>query len=61
MPESPSEEQLAALQQAMVPAQPAPDRALEVGADRAVSLDFELPRFGVSLVTVAPAPESTGG
>jgi hypothetical protein len=30
-----------------------PDSTVPVGADNSVSLDFELPRFGVSLVTLA--------
>ncbi len=55
MPESPSSEQLAALQQAMAPTFLVPDQLLQVGADDSVTVDFELPRFGVSLVTITPA------
>jgi len=54
MPPSPSAAEIAALQQAMHPAPLAPDTTVAVGADGVVALDFELPRFGVSLVTIAP-------
>ena len=54
MPASPSDEQLAALQQAMEPAPAGADQTVAVTAGGAVSLDFQLPRFGVSLLTVAP-------
>jgi xylan 1,4-beta-xylosidase len=52
-PASPSAPQLAALQASMTPAALVPDLMLPVGADNSVSVDFELPRFGVSLVTLA--------
>jgi xylan 1,4-beta-xylosidase len=52
MPESPSAEQLAALERAMVPAALAPDETLTLGDDRTIGVDFELPRFGISLVTI---------
>jgi len=55
MPASPSPAQIAALQQAMEPALLVPDSTVPVAADGSVSIDFDLPRFGVSLVTVAPA------
>jgi xylan 1,4-beta-xylosidase len=51
-PASPSDEQLAALNAAMSPASFVPDRTVPVGADNSVTVDFELPRFGVSLVTI---------
>lgn len=52
-PASPSAEQLAALQASMAPAELAPDLTMPVGADNSVHVDFELPRFGVSLVSLA--------
>ena len=64
MPASPSAKQTAALQQAMVPAPLGADQTVAVTAGGLVSLDFELPRFGVSLITLAPAgntsPEDGG-
>ena len=54
MPASPSEAQIAALQQAMDPASLVPDTTVAVGAGGAVGVDFDLPRFGVSLITVEP-------
>ena len=53
MPASPSAEQVAALQQAMEPALLVPDRTVAVACG-SVSVDFDLPRFGISLVTVLP-------
>ena len=55
MPASPSAAQLAALQQAMDPSSLVPDRTAAVAADGSVAVDFDLPRFGVSLVTITPA------
>ena len=55
MPASPSPAQRAALQQAMEPSSLVPDRTVAVTADGSVATDFELPRFGVSLVTLSPA------
>jgi molybdopterin-containing oxidoreductase family iron-sulfur binding subunit len=46
---------LQALQQAMDPSSLVPDRTAAVAADGAVAVDFDLPRFGVSLVTITPA------
>ena len=55
MPDSPSPEQVAALQQAMGPAALVPDQTAPVdGDDGSVSVDFELP-FAVSLITILPA------
>src|SRR5262249_55878561 len=65
MPASPSAAEVAALQQAMEPAALAPDQTLAVGADGSLGVDFDLPRFGVSLVTLTPAgaisPPGKGG
>ena len=54
MPASPSEAHIAALRQAMDPESLVPDTTVAVGAGGAVGVDFDLPRFGVSLITVAP-------
>ncbi len=54
MPASPSPTQVQALQQAMDPALLVPDRTVGVALGGAVELDFDLPRFGVSLVTIMP-------
>jgi xylan 1,4-beta-xylosidase len=55
MPASPSAAEGAALQEAMDPELLVPDATVVVAADRSVGVDFDLPRFGVSLVTIAPA------
>jgi xylan 1,4-beta-xylosidase len=55
MPASPSAAQLTALQQAMDPSPLAPEGTVEVGAGSSVGFDFELPRFGISLVTIRPS------
>jgi hypothetical protein len=55
MPASPSAAEVAALQQAMDPSPLVPDATLAVAADGLVGVDFELPRFGVSLVTIQAA------
>src|SRR3954468_5668005 len=55
MPASPSAAQLAALQGAMDPSLLVPDRTVAVPADGSVGIDFALPRFGVSLVTLQPS------
>jgi len=55
MPASPSPVEVAALEAAMHAAPLAPDTTLPVGAGGAVTVDFDLPRFGVSLVTMTPA------
>src|SRR6185295_18787101 len=54
-PASPSAAQYAALQQAMGPSPLVPNRTVALAADGSVCLDFELPRFAVSLVTLLPA------
>jgi xylan 1,4-beta-xylosidase len=53
-PASPSVQQLADLRQAMDPASLTPDSTEPVAADGTLSVDFDLPRFGVSLVTLTP-------
>jgi len=55
MPASPSADQISALEQAMGPAPLAADETLAVAPGGSVDLDFDLPRFGVSLVTMTPA------
>lgn len=54
-PAKPSAAQIAALQQAMDPSLLVPDSTVAVPADGVVGVDFALPRFGVSLVTITPA------
>ena len=61
MPSSPSTAQLAALRQAMEPAPLGPDQTLPVGTDGALAVDFALPRFGISLLTVQPGTPTDGG
>jgi xylan 1,4-beta-xylosidase len=56
MPSAPSADELAALQQAMHPSALVPDGTVAVAADGSVGVDFDLPRFGISLVTIVPAP-----
>ena len=61
MPASPSAAQLAALQGAMDPSLLVPDRTVAVPPDGSVAVDFDLPRFGVSLVTFQPTAEAIDG
>ena len=61
MPTNPSPAQEKALQQAMAPSALVPDQTAQVTANGTVELDFDLPRFGVSLVTLLPADASNGG
>jgi len=56
MPTSPSAAELGALKQAMDPKPLVPDQILTAAADGSVALDFDLPRFGVSLLTIVPEP-----
>ena len=58
-PSAPSATQLAELREAMEPVVIEPEHALEVLAG-AVRLSFELPRFGISLVTLVAANAGTG-
>lgn len=60
-PASPSAAQVAALQQAMSPAPLVPDANLAVAADGSVGVDFDLPRFGVSLLTLQPGASGSDG
>jgi hypothetical protein len=53
-PATPSATQLAALRAAMEPVVLERERVVEV-ADGAVRLPFDLPRFGISLVTISPS------
>lgn len=54
-PASPSSAQLAELRQQMRPALLEPEMTVVSNTDGAAVLDFDLPRFGISLVTLAPA------
>ena len=59
-PQTPTAAQLAALRQAMQPAPLEPVRQVNV-ASGSVSLDFMLPRFGISLLTLSPASRGDAG
>lgn len=61
MPPSPSTTQIAARQAAMDPAPLVPDTTVPVGPGGAIGIDFDLPRFGVSLITVEPGDSLTNG
>ena len=61
MPASPSMDDVAALQQAMDPAPLVPDGILAVVPGGSASVDFDLPRFGVSLLTIQPAAGASDG
>jgi xylan 1,4-beta-xylosidase len=61
MPASPSASQIVALQGAMDPSLLAPDRTGAVAADGSLGIDFDLPRFGVSLVTFQPSDVAIDG
>lgn len=61
MPENPSAAELAALERAMNPAPLLPDVTLALPADGVLEFDFDLPRFGVSLVTIQPAKSAAAG
>jgi xylan 1,4-beta-xylosidase len=62
MPAAPSTTQLAALQAAMDPSALVPDSTVPAAADGSLALDFDLPRFGVSLITIrAAAGPGDGG
>ena len=61
MPANPSAAQVTALQQAMDPSQLVPDGTFAVAADGTVGVDFDLPRFGISLVTIQPAAAASDG
>jgi len=57
-PATPSAAQIQALQQAMDPMPLNPPQTVAVSAG-AVNLSFDLPRFGISLVTIGPAAGTT--
>jgi xylan 1,4-beta-xylosidase len=61
MTPSPSAAQIAALQAAMDPSLLVPDTTVAVTADGFVGVDFALPRFGVSLVTILPVAAAGDG
>jgi xylan 1,4-beta-xylosidase len=61
MPPNPSDAQITALQGAMSPAPLVPDSTVPVGVDGSVGVDFDLPRFGVSLITIQPAAGGSDG
>ena len=58
---SPTAAQVVALQQAMDPSLLVPDGTVAVAADGTLGIDFDLPRFGVSLVTIQPADGAIDG
>jgi xylan 1,4-beta-xylosidase len=57
-PEAPSDAELAELREAMEPASLERERVVAV-TDGIVTLTFELPRFGISLVTLVPSSASS--
>jgi hypothetical protein len=59
-PAAPAAAQLTALRQGMEPVVVQPEHAVDV-TNGVVNVAFELPRFGISLVTIAPASGGTGG
>jgi xylan 1,4-beta-xylosidase len=61
MPANPSAAQVAALQAAMDPSLLVPDRTVTVADDGSVGVDFDLPRFGVSLLTMQPSDVAIDG
>jgi xylan 1,4-beta-xylosidase len=60
-PEIPSPTQVEALKQAMDPSPLPPYGTLAVAADGSVNLEFDLPRFGISLITIRSAADPTAG
>ena len=60
-PANPSSAQVQSLQRAMEPQPLGPNETLSVSPSGSVELDFELPRFGVSLVTLRPADSASAG
>jgi xylan 1,4-beta-xylosidase len=61
MPASPSPAEIEAMTTAMEPSLLVPDGTVPVGPGSSVNLDFELPRFGVSLVTITPSGDGDVG
>jgi xylan 1,4-beta-xylosidase len=60
MPARPSVAQRSALEQAMQPSALVPTRTVAVTPNGEVTIDFSLPRFGLSLVTLDAAPADAG-
>jgi hypothetical protein len=58
-PSNPNAEQISALERAMVPSRALPDGIVPVLADGSVSLDVELPRHAVTLLTLRAAVVAT--
>lgn len=58
-PNIPSPAQISALQQAMTPSKLVPDATSSVTTNGTVSVDFQLPRFGISLLTVRPDEQAS--
>ena len=56
-PATPSAEQISALEQAMEPSSIEPAGTVDV-TNGSVNVDFALPRFGISLITLTPAPDA---
>jgi xylan 1,4-beta-xylosidase len=54
-PATPTAGQVSALKKAMEPSSLVPDRVVALPASGSLDFDFDLPRFGVSLVTLLPA------
>jgi xylan 1,4-beta-xylosidase len=54
MPAAPSAGELDSLRQAMEPSLLVPDTQAAVAPDGSIDVDFVLPRFGVSLLTIVP-------
>ena len=59
-PATPSALQIAALQAAMDPVMLMPAQTIDVAGGTA-TVSFDLPRFGISLLTIAPAPATDAG
>jgi xylan 1,4-beta-xylosidase len=60
MPASPSAAQIGALKRAMAPSLLEPDRDLPL-TEGTVAVNFDLPRFGVSLITIVPESGAHNG
>jgi MYXO-CTERM domain-containing protein len=61
MPAKPSVAQFQSLQRAMEPQLLVPDETVLVSPSGLIEIDFDLPRFGVSLVTLRPSTDSGDG
>ncbi|HWP06317.1 MAG TPA: hypothetical protein VNN72_11265 [Polyangiaceae bacterium] len=60
MPDNPSADELLALTQAMEPSPLVPETTLPVALG-SVTMDFDLPRFGISLITLSATARSNAG